>query len=176
MAKKDEAERGPLLTSDAAGKLLMISAERVRQLAKEGWITKTGKNQYHLNDVVQGYIRYRNDADRRATKSASSTRVSDARAREIELRVAERERRLVQLDDAVAIIEELCGMFRTAMSGFAARITRDLQFRKQIDAAVNDILGKLAIAAEKRSRSLSEGGDIDAPIGGDDAGPVGGEE
>jgi hypothetical protein len=60
----------------------MVSPERIRQLSKEGWIEKQGRDQFFLVDVVQGYIRFRNDSDRRAQKSAADGRVRDAPARE----------------------------------------------------------------------------------------------
>ena len=38
----DEAQKPNTITTEQAGRLLMISAERVRQLSKEGWIPKVG--------------------------------------------------------------------------------------------------------------------------------------
>ncbi len=49
------AGRGQLITSALAGRLLMVSPERIRQLSKEGWIEKQGRDQFFLVDVVQGY-------------------------------------------------------------------------------------------------------------------------
>jgi hypothetical protein len=38
--------------------------------------------------VVQGHIRYQQDENRRASKSASASRVQDARAQQIEMQTA----------------------------------------------------------------------------------------
>jgi len=127
------AGRGQLIASALAARLLMVSPERIRQLSKEGWIEKQGRDQFFLVDVVQGYIRFRNDSDRRAQKSAADSRVRDARAREIELRNAVREGRVIEIDEAMAIVEEMIGLFRAETAGLPARVTRDLQFRKTID-------------------------------------------
>jgi hypothetical protein len=70
---------------------------------------------------VQGYIRFRNDSDRRAQKSAADSRVRDARAREIELRNAVREGRLIEIDETMAIVEEMIGLFRAETAGLPAR-------------------------------------------------------
>ncbi|MEZ2143243.1 hypothetical protein AAE026_13175 [Bradyrhizobium sp. DN5] len=135
----------------------MVSPERVRQLSKEGWIEKQGRDQFLLLvDVVQGYIRFRNDSDRRAQKSAADSRVRDARAREIELRNAVREDRLIEIDEAMAIVEEMIGLFRAETAGLPARVTRDLQFRKTIETAVNDILERVADIAAERERAVAE--------------------
>ncbi|WP_199763202.1 hypothetical protein, partial [Bradyrhizobium guangdongense] len=154
----DSGGRGQLLTSNLAGRLLMVSAERVRQLSKEGWIEKQGKDQFYLVDVVQGYIRFRNDADRRAQKSAADSRVRDARTREIELRNAVREGRLIEIDEAMAIVEQITGLFRAEAAGLPARVTRvtrDLQFRKTIETALNDILERVADIASEGGRAVA---------------------
>jgi hypothetical protein len=106
------AGRGQLLSSALAARLLMVSPERIRQLAKEGWIERQGRDQFYLVDVVQGYLRFRNDSDRRAQKSAAESRVRDARAREIALRNAVREGRLIEIDEAMAIVEQMIRVFR----------------------------------------------------------------
>ncbi|XIA64773.1 hypothetical protein ACFIOY_39365 [Bradyrhizobium sp. TZ2] len=158
------AGRGQLITSGLAARLLMVSPERVRQLSKEGWIEKQGRDQFYLVDVVQGYIRYRNDSERRATKSAAANRVSDARAREVELRIAERERRLVELSEMIALADKLVGMFRAEMSGLPARVTRDLQIRRTIETAINDILDRIADAATASAGMVAEGSDTKPTI------------
>ncbi|VIO80100.1 hypothetical protein [Bradyrhizobium ivorense] len=175
-AGADGGGRGQLLTSNLAGRLLMVSAERVRQLSKEGWIEKQGKDQFYLVDVVQGYIRFRNDADRRAQKSAADSRVRDARAREIELRNAVREGRLIEIDEAMAIVEQMTGLFRAETAGLPARVTRDLQFRKTIETALNDILERVADIAAERGRAVAAARVASETVAADAARRVGGDE
>lgn len=168
--------RGAALTGEQAGVVIMRSGEWVRKLSKEGWITKQSDGKFFLLDVVQGYIRYRDDAERRATKTAAANRISDARAREIELRVARREGQLIEIDDVLPVIDELVGLFRTELSGFGARVTRDLETRRVIDGAANDILSKISEAAVKKQSALAEGGAAVEAFADDDAGQVGGGE
>jgi hypothetical protein len=171
--------RGPLLTTDQAARLIMKGPERILQLAKAGWITQEGsynRKQYRLLDVVQGYIRFRDDEDRRANKSAAHSRITDARSREVELRNAQREGRLIDLDEVLAFVEALVGMFRLLLSGLPARITRDLQFRRTIETAVNDILERIADLAIERAKALGARRAASAPIASNGAGSVGGSE
>jgi uncharacterized coiled-coil protein SlyX len=174
-----EQPRGPLLTSDLAARLIMKSPERIRQLSRDGWIPRQGtakEPRYALVDVVQGYIRFRDDAERRATKGAAATRVSDARAREIELRNAQREGRLIELDEAIAAVEALTGMMRAQLSGLPARCTRDLQLRRTIETAINDILDRLADLATEKSADMEAGRVARAANAADTAGSVGSGE
>jgi len=104
--------------------------------------------------VVQGYIRFRNDADRRAQKSAAD-RVRDARAREIELRNAVREGRLIAIDEAIAIVEQMAGLSEQGppsfRRGWGARATSWLidwgYFGSQRSAALDDRLGSFSTDA-----------------------------
>ncbi|WP_167361700.1 hypothetical protein [Bradyrhizobium yuanmingense] len=58
------------------------------------------------------------------------------------MRNAVREGRLIEIDEAMAIVEQITGLFRAETAGLPARVTRDLQFRKTIETALNDILGR----------------------------------
>ena len=91
------SEGAGTITIDVAAKLLMVTPEWVRRLTKDGWIAKTERGRYRVVDVVQGYIRFLKDEARRATKTASHTRLQEIRARKEELAVAQTERELVPL-------------------------------------------------------------------------------
>ena len=94
------AEHAGLIPIGQAARLLMISEERIRQLVKQGFIPKPEKRGFvQLVGAVQGYLRYLKDDERRSAKSAADSRVRDARALEIELRIAERSRELIPVED-----------------------------------------------------------------------------
>ncbi|HEV8503706.1 MAG TPA: hypothetical protein VGR63_19195 [Casimicrobiaceae bacterium] len=178
-APAPDAPRGSLMTAEMAARLLMKSAERIRQLSREGWIPKhgTGANtRYALVDVVQGYIRFRDDVEKRQTKTAAATRISDARAREIELRTAIREGRLIDLDEALEAVEDLVGLLRSELSGLPARCTRDLQLRRTIETARNDILDRIADLATQKAAAMGARRDHGAAIEADATGRMGGGE
>lgn len=86
-------------------RLLMVTPERVRQLAREGVIPRLGRDQYHLVGAVQGYLRWLQDDARSAIKIVSATRVADAREKLIKNRVAERLKTLIPADDFIATLE-----------------------------------------------------------------------
>jgi hypothetical protein len=168
-----DTPRATLITTEQAARLLMIGPERVRQLVKEGWITKLERDQYQLVDVVQGYIRFRNDEDRRALKSGAEARVRDARAEEIQLRVGLRSGQLMEHAEHVALLREFCALVRSELGGLPARLTRDMSERRKVQQAVYDVLKRLAARADEMARL---GRPSSGPVAaGDDhiAGPVG---
>ena len=64
------------ITAEQAGALLMISQQRVRQLVRDGYIPRTARDAYPLVGVVQGYLRFLRDDERRSAKSAIQTKSS----------------------------------------------------------------------------------------------------
>jgi phage terminase Nu1 subunit (DNA packaging protein) len=171
--------RGPLVNTEEAARVIMKDTERVRQLAKAGWIAQEGKprdRRYRLYDVVQGYIRFRDDEDRRTTKVAAHSRITDARSREVELKNAQREGRLIDLDEVLAAIESIVAMFRLQLSGLPARVTRDLQLRRTIETAIHDILDHIADLAAESAQALGARRAAHAAIAADGAGSMGGGE
>ncbi len=171
--------RGPLLNTEQAARLIMKGGERVRQLTKQGWITASGPandKRYRLLDVVQGYIRFRDDEDRRANKTAAHTRITDARSREVELKNAQREGRLIELEEALATVEAMVALFRLEISGLPARVTRDLQFRRTIETALHDILDHIADLAAERAKAMGARRASNPSVQANGAGSVGAGE
>lgn len=134
-----------------------LSAERIRQLIKQGYIdgavsgrgTKPGT--VPLRGTMLGYIKFLKDGARRTNKSASASRVQDIRAKEIELRVAREEATLVPADDACAVIDQLAASVANELANLPARYTRDLTERERLRRHVDDALSALA----DRMRDLS---------------------
>lgn len=129
------------IDAPSAARLLTITDTRLRQLVKDGWIKSTGKRGiYNTVECVQGYINFLRDESRRASKSKAESRVREARAQEIELRMAERARNLIPVEDANAAVDHVFGALKAELIGIPARCTRDLATRRvmeeEIDAAL----------------------------------------
>lgn len=128
------------LTTDEACGLLGISDEWINQVSKKGYYKKIAKGRWRLGDVVQGYIKYLQDEDRRASKTAANSRVQDARAADIELRTAERLRQVMRTEEVIDLAHAVFGALRMKADGVGARCTRDLNMRHKIESEVDDIL------------------------------------
>ena len=157
-------EPSGLIAIGQAARLLMISDERVRQLQKQGYIPRAPKRGVvPLVGAVQGYLRYLKDEERQSSKSAAASRVTDARTREIELRIAERQRDLIPQEDASAVIGEMAAMLKAEFVGLPARVTRDLDLRRTLEQEVDASFARLAASAERARSALVTGGfDLEA--------------
>lgn len=128
----------------------------IRQLQREGHLPKGPRGMIPFVAAARALIRFLRDEERRSSKTAADARVREARAREVELRIAEREGRLIDLVEHEEDLLALVGMVRSELSGLPARVTRDLQFRRTIEQAVNDILQRLTDAAFAKADDVDE--------------------
>jgi hypothetical protein len=153
-----------LLTTAEVASLLGIVASRVRQLTTSGHIEKRGKDSITLESAVKGYLRFHREEGHRTSKSASASRVQDARARDIELRTAEREGGLLEADDVLEKFAEWAGAVRAGFNALPARLTDDVEERSRIEAEIDDIL-----AATTKGFRQRVGGDRPSDDGAADA-------
>jgi hypothetical protein len=144
----------------------MIGPERIRQLSKSGYISIPKRGYTTIISAVQGYIRFLKDEERKQTQTGAAERARDARAREIEQRIAERDRRLIPIDEAELAMDLLVGAVAKELDGMAARITRDMAFRRMIEADVHGAKIRIADALAEGKGTARTGGDAD-PSGGE---------
>lgn len=153
------AEAAGMVTLETAAKLLLLSAQWLRQLVKKGFIPQPEGGLVQLGAVVRGYIRFLKDEERLATKAAARSRIDAARAEDIELRVALRRRELIGVSEALAVIDDLIGTFRATISGIPARVTRDMPLRGAIEDEINKALNQAADRFEQKAAELQAGQD-----------------
>jgi len=157
----------------------MLTAQRVNQLERDGWIKKAGRGSYKIGAAVQGYIKFLKESDRQTSKSASKEHLDRARAAEIAQRMEQRGRTMVleAQAEALAIVDECVGGLRSDLSAVPARVTTDLAQRRRIEDCINDAFA----AAEKRAATAAESSvDADSDLvdgaAEDNAGSVGARE
>lgn len=159
-----------------SGELINKSAEWVRKLIDAGFIEKQPDGTLLERDVYNGYIRWLTDEARRTTKVQAESRVRDARAREIELRIAEHEGRLIERTDMEEVVDEYAGTMRSELAGLAARVTRDLTIRRTIEQAIDEILARVAANLRQALARLQASAGADGAVADPNAGQMGGEE
>lgn len=132
------------------------SAAWISRLAKGGWIYKSTGG-YRICDVAAGILHYRDDEDRKLTKTASYRAVEAARAKKIELDIAMKSRDLIPMPDAMCAIETFCGLVRTEFGGLPARLSRYLPDRKRVEDEVDGCLMRICNELERQCEILRNG-------------------
>lgn len=164
----DEQAQSGMITVGQVAKILMVSEERVRQLVKLGYIPRATKGQYVWIAAVQGYIRFLKEEDRRSSKSASASRLQDAKVAEAEMRMAEKRRELVSVEEATIALDIVMAKVRDEFTGLPARVTRDMDLRRKLEAEANGSLNRIADSLTASAEFIEKGGDLPSGWSADD--------
>ena len=148
------------LSAKDAASLLGIGAERVRQLAKDGWIEKAGHGKYPLVSLVQGYIAFLKSEERRTSKSATATRWQELRIEEKALALAQQKKELMPVTHFLDAVDVICGTVIGEINSIAPRVTRDMDLRKKIDDEARAALNRISESVQRTSEIATEGGDV----------------
>jgi phage terminase Nu1 subunit (DNA packaging protein) len=151
--------REGIVTMEQGAEAIGKSNVWVHKLINAGYIKRQPGGGVRQRDVYEGYIKFLTDEDRRATKTAAESRVRDARAKEIELRVAIREKELMPVEDLMTVLSEQVAMARAQISGLPARVTRDLELRRVIEREIDGFLNGMAERNAKATIALQAGDD-----------------
>lgn len=131
-------------SADALATLLDVTPRRVRQLASEAHIEPLARGLWPVGAVIRAAVtaagREREGSSERDARAA----LMRARAREIEIRTAEREGELIPTDEAVAYTQSVVGALISRMNGLPAQITRDARERRKIEAILDEIRSDVA--------------------------------
>lgn len=169
MAPTPPQEAG-VITVDQAAKLLMLeSPRRIQQLVAEGYIQKDSRGRYLTVAVVQGYIKFLKENLKDRQQNTHANRLSDARARSVELKNAKDEHELVEYDEVTGVLDEIAGMLKSEFSGFGAAMTRDQTMRKKIDAGIDAIFGRAQARILETLSALAASGQVVEADSEDDA-------
>ena len=122
------------------------------------WFARAGSNEgAQLFRHRRGGARlhkFLRDDERRSSKSATLSRVPQARAVEIEQRTARASAQTVELSEALALVDVVIGEFEADLNGLPARLTRDMDKRRRLEAEINDIIARAADQLDPESADL----------------------
>jgi hypothetical protein len=125
---------------------------------------------------VQGYVRSLKDDTKRSSQTITLSAVQSARAREIELRIAREQHKLIDLDEALSVLDEIVGGMKADFDGLAASVTRDPAMRSMIEVKVDEIYRRHADGLDQKARALRTSGAAIETDAEDGAGSVGNRE
>ena len=138
------------------------------QLTTDNVIKSTGRGKYPFAASVQAYVAWVKAAQPRAPASDAKEAVLHERARSLRLQNDEREHRLVDTEEVIAVLDEIVGTYRTELDGLPARLTRDLVDRKHLAEVVDAISNRVCDKFEQRAAELRTNGSIAVPVEADD--------
>ena len=121
----------------------------------EGVIQRQGDG-FPLDGSRVAYLRYLRRERQQSPRAAADAEHALAKAALLRIRIEEKQRKLVRQDDVNELIDRLCGITLTHLSGMAARCSRDMVVQRNIDAVVMQIRREIAEACSKAADECGE--------------------
>lgn len=148
---------------------LGLSRIRVQQLVGEGRLTKPNADGYLLSQAITEYVAYKMASAAERSGSSKPDRLKEAKASEIERKMAIAERSLIPLSEAIGILDQVVGDFLVSLGALPAKITRNQRERERIEEVVAETRTRLADKFRKRGTALASGRNTDDADDEDDA-------
>jgi hypothetical protein len=145
-------------TVSASALALHLDCSRtyILKLESEGVLQRQGDG-FPLDQSRVAYLRFLRRERRQSPRGEADADFQRAKSELIRLRIAEKQRSLIPLDEAVGHLDEVVGLFLSHLSGLAARCgSRDLAVRREIDKAVFEMRVKISEAATKLADQRGE--------------------
>lgn len=153
----------PLLVStEVLASMLKIGVRRAQQLHREGVYPSAGHGLWDALVCVPAATEHRLQSEiAKLGRAPANDRLRTARAEEIELRIEERSRALVNeaIEEALAVFDEAAGGLKSDLLSIPARITNDLPLRRKIETQIN---GAFREAADRARAAAAVGVQLSA--------------
>jgi hypothetical protein len=148
-----------VVTQGALAALLGLTVRHVASLGERGILKSAPEGGYHLTASVHGYLKFLKESAKDRTKTASHSRLQDARVRALTLRTARDARQLIETSEAVAVLDEVVGVLRAEVEGAAAAATRDLTIRRKFEKHLNDAFARAQARILEKAAALETAGE-----------------
>ena len=149
-AKRDRVHRAAddIVSASSLASHLGMTRQAVQWLTSEAIIERRSDGNYNQSASRLKYIKHLRSSTRTARSLADSQHTA-AKAQMLQIKIMQQQRKLVLREDCNALIDEICGIVLTHLSGMAARCSRDVVIRRTIDAVVHQVRTEMAQACAK---------------------------
>ena len=126
------------------------------RLTAEAVIEQRSDGGYDLTASRLKYIKHLRSEHRRSPRTEADAAHVKVKTEMLQLRLLEKRHELVRRDEVDALVDAMAGTLLTHLSGMAARCSRDLMVRRNIDAVVTQIRREISEACSKMADERGE--------------------
>lgn len=155
--RRNGADRAATLVS--GNKLAVhfgVTRQHVEQLTAQGVIERRADGKFDQDQSRLRYLAHLRDPARRSARSEAAAEHAKAKTEMLQIRIMERQRKLVRREDVDALVDHMAGIVLTHLSGMSARCSRDLVVRRSIDATVTQIRREISEACSTQADAWNE--------------------
>jgi hypothetical protein len=153
---RPRSRKPPTVSASSLAHHLDLTRQRVSVLADEHVLERLPAGKFDVDASRVAYIRFLRRERQKSPRSQADLEHVAAKAALLRLRIAEKQRGLVPIEDFDAMIDDLCGLVLTSLSGLSARCSRDPVVRRNIDLAVHQIRREMAEAGTAMADACGE--------------------
>jgi hypothetical protein len=160
---------GTTLSTQGMAKVLGITVRWLSEKTKDGTIPSLGRGRYDPMTAVVAYIDFVKVGVEKKVGSESLDNLRDMKAQELRLNMARKDRLVIALDEALAVTEEMSGIFVTSLQGLPAQISGVPRERQRLDGIFDKERQRVADRLAERVAALRAGTSHIDPSAEDDA-------
>ena len=140
---------GSLISGAVATQLLEITPPQFRDCVSRGWIAAAGRDRFTIVSVVQGYLRYLR------SELLPEDEIRRARKREIDQRIAIKDKTLIPVGEHRAIATEAFDALRVELALVGPRVgAGDATLAEAITTEIEGALQRAADRLDEAARRL----------------------
>lgn len=146
------------VSASALAQHLDCSRAYIGKLESEGVFQRQGGDGYPLDQCRVAYLRYLRRERRQTPRSEAHAEHVKVKTELLQLRLMEKRRELVHQADVDELVDSLCGVVLTALSGMPARCAPrgDLATRRNIEQVVFEVRTEMAKVCQEMADQNGE--------------------
>ncbi len=117
--------------------LFGVTDRQARNLLEMSKVKSHGRGQWPLSEAVRAVLAQARESREPDQLSAARARAIRAKARQTEIALARQERELIPVDEVLSAFDTVLGGVVSALNGLPARVTRDMEIRRKIEAEIH---------------------------------------
>jgi DNA repair exonuclease SbcCD ATPase subunit len=145
-----------VVTANSLATHLGCTRQNIARLTAEAVIEQRSDGCYDQTASRLRYIKHLRSDSRRSPRTQADAEHVKVKTEMLQLRLMEKQRMLVRRDDANELLDTVCGVVLTHLSGMAARCSRDMVVRRNIDAVVHQVRTELAQVCNRMADDRGE--------------------
>jgi DNA repair exonuclease SbcCD ATPase subunit len=157
-AKRDKVRKvaDDVVTANSLATHLGCTRQNIARLTAEAVIEQRSDGCYDQAESRLRYIKHLRSEHRRSPRTQADADHVKVKTEMLQLRLMEKRRELVRREDVNELLDTMCGVVLTHLSGMGARCSRDLVVRRDIDRVVHQVRTELALACTRMADERGE--------------------
>ena len=143
-----------IVTANSLATHLGCTRQNIARLTAEAVIEQRSDGCYDQSASRLRYIKHLRTP--RSSRSEAEAAHDWAKAEMLQIKIMQQQRKLVLREDVNELLDTICGVVLTRLSGLPARCSRDMAVRREVERMVFEVRTEMAQACERMGDARGE--------------------